>query len=86
MHAGRVESIGADVSAAARAVGAVRAGGDAYGRLCVLVPIALNAVQDVLVDGISVAAGSLRDTSRLLRTTAQEYDAADRRRRAAFPR
>jgi hypothetical protein len=86
VHAGRVESIAADVAAAARAAGAVRAGADAYGTLCVLVPLALNGVQDVLVDGISAAADSLRDTGRLLRTTAQEYDAADRRRRAAFPR
>jgi hypothetical protein len=85
-HVGRVESIGADVTTAARAAGAVRAGGDAYGTLCVLVPIALNAVQDILVDGISAAADSLRDTGRRLRTTAQDYDAADRRRRAAFPR
>jgi hypothetical protein len=85
-HAARVEAIGAHVSAAARAAGAVRAGGEAYGRLCVLVPVAVNLLQDIVVGGITATAGSLHDTGARLRSTAQEYTAADQRRRRAFQR
>ncbi len=79
-HAGRVEAAGDRVATAARAGAAARAGGDAYGKLCVIVPVMLNALQDVLVDGIDAAAESLRDTGSRLRATAADYDASDRRR------
>jgi hypothetical protein len=41
-------------------------------------------LQDILVSGISATAESLQDTGSRLRTTAREYEAADRRRGAAF--
>ena len=82
--AGRVEDVGDRVTTAAQAGAAARAGGDAYGKLCVLVPVMLNALQDVLVDGITAAAGSLHDTGARLRATAADYDAADRRGAAAL--
>jgi hypothetical protein len=44
-----------------------------------MVPVMLNELQDVLVDGIKAAADSLRDTGDRLRTTAQDYAAADER-------
>jgi hypothetical protein len=78
-HAGHVSAIGDQVSTAAQAGAATRAGTDAYGKLCVLVPVMLNALQDVLVDGIKSAADSLRDSGDRLRTTAQGYAAADER-------
>ena len=83
-HAGRVAAIGDRVGAAASAGCTVRAGADAYGRLCVLVPVMLNALQDVLVDGVRAAADSLHDTGARLRATAGEYEIADRRRADAF--
>jgi hypothetical protein len=83
-HAGTVEAIGDRVSTAASAGTAVRAGSDAYGKLCAMVPIMVNALQDVLVDGIRSAAESLRDTGTRLRTTAAEYDTTDRRRADVF--
>jgi hypothetical protein len=67
-HAGHIEAIGDRVSTAASAGAAVRAGNGAYGKLCVIVPVMLNALQDVLVDGINSAAESLRDTGLRLRT------------------
>ncbi len=78
-HAGQVEAVGDRVATAARAGAAARAGGDAYGRLCVMVPAMLNALQDVLVDGIATAAESLHDTGARLRTTATDYQTSDRR-------
>jgi hypothetical protein len=83
-HAGHIEAIGDRVSTAASAGAAVRAGNGAYGKLCVIVPVMLNALQDVLVDGINSAAESLRDTGLRLRTTASDYEATDRRRADVF--
>jgi excreted virulence factor EspC (type VII ESX diderm) len=83
-HAGTVEAIAGRVSTAASAGAAVRAADDAYGQLCVMVPVMLNGLQDVLVDGIRSAAESLHDTGARLRTTATEYDTTDRRRADVF--
>jgi hypothetical protein len=84
LHAGHVEGIADRIAAAADAGTAVRAGSDAYGKLCVMVPVMLNTLQDVLIDGIRSAAGSLHDTGDRLRRTASEYDTTDQRRADAF--
>ena len=78
-HAAAVESVAARVSSEAQAGAAVRAGNAAYGKLCLFVPVALNALQDVLIDGVESAAESLRDTGSRLRRTAADYSAADTR-------
>jgi hypothetical protein len=78
-HAGTVTAIGDRVGVAAQAGRAVRASSAAYGKLCVMVPAMLGALQDVLVDGIASAADSLHDTATRLRTTAEAYEATDRR-------
>jgi hypothetical protein len=83
-HAGHVENIAGQVSNAASAGSAVRAGNDAYGKLCVMVPVMLNALQSVLIDGINAAAESLHDTGARLRTTAADYQATDQRRADIF--
>jgi hypothetical protein len=83
-HAGHVEQIGDRVSTAAQAGAATRAGGDAYGKLCSMVPVMLGALQDVLVDGIGSAAESLHDTGARLRTTAAEYESTDQHRAEVF--
>jgi Excreted virulence factor EspC, type VII ESX diderm len=83
-HAGHVEDIAGRVTTAASAGSAVRAGGDAYGKLCVMVPVMLNALQDVLIDGINAAAESLHDTGARLRTTATDYQSTDQRRADVF--
>jgi hypothetical protein len=83
-HAGHVDGIGDQVAGAAQAGSAVRAGNDAYGKLCVMVPVMLNALQDILIEGIRSAADSLHDTGARLRTTASEYESTDRRRADGF--
>jgi hypothetical protein len=83
-HAGQIEEVGGKVATAAAAGSAVRAGGDAYGKLCAMVPVVLNALQDVLIDGINAAAESLRDTGGRLRATATDYEAIDQRRATVF--
>jgi len=83
-HAGHVEAVAGKVTTAASAGSAVRAGGDAYGKLCVMVPVMLNALQDVLIDGINAAAESLHDTGARLRTTATEYENTDQQSATTF--
>ncbi|MFI7541631.1 type VII secretion target [Actinoplanes sp. NPDC049599] len=85
-HAGHVEAIGDQVTTAAEAGAAVRPSTDAYGKLCVMVPLMLGALQDVLVDGIKSAAEALDDTGARLRTTAESYRATDESRRQALLR
>jgi hypothetical protein len=76
-HAATVDGIAGRVDTAAQAGAATRAGDEAYGKLCVMVPALLNVLQDTLVDGIGSAAGSLRDTGSRLRATAADYEEAD---------
>ena len=82
-HAGSVEAVADQVSTAARAGATVRAGNEAYGKLCTMVPLMLNALQDTLIDGIDSAASSLRDTGTRLRATAGDYEATDARNASA---
>jgi Excreted virulence factor EspC, type VII ESX diderm len=83
-HAGRLEAIADRITATASAGATVRAGADAYGKLCATVPVMLNSLQDVLIDGIRATAESLRDTGGRLRATASEYETTDRRRADVF--
>ena len=83
-HATTVSAIGDQVGVAAQAGRAVRPGPEAYGRLCVLVPVMLGALQDVLVGGIESAGEALHDTAARLRTTAESYAATDQRRAEVF--
>jgi len=85
-HAGSVEAVAARVSTAAQAGAATRAGNAAYGKLCTMVPVMLNVLQDILIDGIESAAESLRDTGVRLRATAEDYAAADTRSATAIRR
>lgn len=78
-HAGHLDRA-ADRLDTARAAGQhVRLSADAYGQLCVLVPMLLDGLQRTLVDGIGAAAGSVRDSGERLRAGAARYRAADAR-------
>ena len=83
-HAATVSAIGDEVVTAAQAGRVVRPSGEAYGKLCSMVPAMLAGLQDVLVDGIGTAADSMHDTAGRLRVTAEGYAAADQRTADAF--
>lgn len=83
-HAGHVDGVADQVAVAAQAGSAVRAGGDAYGKLCAMVPVMLNVLQGSLIGGINAAATSLCDTGTRLRTTADDYASTDQRRADVF--
>jgi hypothetical protein len=83
-HAATVSAIGDEVATAERAGLVVRPGGDAYGKLCAMVPAMLAGLQDVLVEGIGSAADSMHDTAARLRATAESYATTDQRRAEIF--
>jgi Excreted virulence factor EspC, type VII ESX diderm len=85
-HAGRLDRIADGLATAQQAGQAVRLGASAYGQLCAMLPVLLDGLQQVLVDGIDTAANSVRDTAGRVRTAAGSYNAADSRSAAALDR
>ncbi|MEV4808697.1 type VII secretion target [Micromonospora avicenniae] len=78
-HAGRLDRT-ADRLDTARAAGQhVRLDADAYGQLCVLMPMLLDGLQRTLVGGIGAAADSVRGSAQRLRLGADRYLATDAR-------
>jgi hypothetical protein len=82
-HSAAIEGIAGEVATAGRAGEAAQMGTDAYGKLCAVVPVLLNGLSGLLVDGIDTAAQSLRDTGQRLRTAAGGYEATDQQSAAA---
>lgn len=76
-HGGHVQAVADGVEEALAAGRAVRAGSGAYGQLCLMVPVLLGALQDVLIDGIADAATAVRDTGDRVRAAADGYERAD---------
>jgi hypothetical protein len=78
-HAGHVDAVAAAVELAKDAGQATKPGPEAYGKLCTMVPMLLNSLQGIVIDGIDAAGHSLRDTADRLRTTADAYQSTDQR-------
>ena len=76
-HSRTVAVIGDGVKEASDAGHVVRAGGDAYGKLCSFLPPLMGVLQDTLLQGIAGSAADLHDAARKLRATAEHYDATD---------
>lgn len=76
-HARHLDTIAENVDTAKQAGDAVRPGIDAYGKLCVLVPVMLEELQSPLVDAIAAAGESLHSTADQVRTAADAYDDTD---------
>ncbi|WLS44489.1 type VII secretion target [Micromonospora profundi] len=78
-HAARLDRCAGGLDTAQQAGQHVRLGTDAYGQLCAMMPMMLDGLQRTLVDGITTAAGSVRDTAGRLRTGADRYRGSDDR-------
>ncbi|NJC12657.1 hypothetical protein F4558_002483 [Micromonospora profundi] len=78
-HAARLDRCAGGLDTAQQAGQHVRLGTDAYGQLCAMMPMMLDGLQRTLVDGITTAAGSVRDTAGRLRTGADSYRGSDDR-------
>lgn len=85
-HARHLDGI-ADALAVARQAGrSTRLDADAYGHLCLVVPVLLGEVRRVLIDGIDSAGGSVHDTADRLRDVSAHYRESDSRAEAALDR
>ena len=76
-HAAHLDEIAARVTVAQQAGENVRMGTEAYGQLCTIVPILVDSLQRMVVDGIEAAAASLHDSGARLRSAAGGYETAD---------
>jgi hypothetical protein len=77
IHGRHVNAVADQIAVAGQAGHAVRAGQDAYGQLCTIVPLMVNALQDLVLEAIDAAAGSLRDTTDRLAAAATGYQETD---------
>jgi hypothetical protein len=78
-HASEIDDIADGLATARQAGAAVRVDSGAYGKLCQIVPDLLNVLQDQVVNVITAAARSTRDTADAVRVTAADYDGSDNR-------
>lgn len=85
-HGGHVHAVADGVDEALAAGRSVRSAPGAYGQLCLIVPIMLGALQDVLLDGIADSAGALHGTGDLVRAAAAEYERVDEDNAAGIAR
>ncbi|MCP2323599.1 uncharacterized protein YukE [Hamadaea flava] len=83
-HAGRLDNASDEIATGKAAGDTVRLGTDAYGRLCVMVPVLVDGLQRMLVDALAAGSDSLHDTAERLRAAAAGYRQADERRGQAI--
>jgi hypothetical protein len=85
-HAGRVDAVADRIGTAEQAGRGVRVDAGAYGQLCVMVPVLIGALDDLVVNGIATAQTSVRDTAARLRVTAATYQSTEETNQAAMDR
>jgi hypothetical protein len=81
-HATGIDGVADDIATARQAGNEVRLDAQAYGKLCTIVPVLLDGLQGLMLDGMDAAIGSLHDTGGRLRTAAQAYQSTDQQRKA----
>jgi hypothetical protein len=85
-HAGRVDTVADHLGTAEQASRTVRVDIGAYGQLCVMVPILIGALDDLVAGGIATARTSVRDTAGRLCTAADAYQGTEETNQAAIDR
>lgn len=83
-HATHLDAVADDLGTARRAGDITRPGPEAYGKLCVIVPVMLDQLQAPLVEAIGVAAQSVRDTADAVIGAASDYEFTDETAAAAI--
>ena len=76
-HADLLFHLSSDVATARSAGQQVRMDAGAYGKVCVAIPIAMDALQDKVIDAIDTAAHGLYDGGVKLREAAGNYQTSD---------
>jgi hypothetical protein len=78
-HAATVDEVAAQVAQGRAAAATVVLGRDAYGMLCQLIPILLDAVHESTVNALQEAADAMQSSADDLRATARDYTGSDQR-------
>ena len=60
-HARHIDEVADEIATAHQAARTTQPSTDAYGKLCMIVPLTLNAVHGPVVDGIGTAVESVRN-------------------------
>jgi hypothetical protein len=76
-HADLLFHLSSDVATARSAGEQVRIHAGAYGKICVAIPIAMNMLQDKVIDAINTAAHGLYDGGVRLHQAAGNYQTSD---------
>jgi hypothetical protein len=76
-HADLLFHLSSDVATARSAGRQIRMDAGAYGKICVAIPIAMNVLQDKVIDAIDTAAHGLYDGGVKLRRAAGDYQTSD---------
>lgn len=77
VHSGQLDAVADQAAIAHQAGRAIRVDQNAYGQLCTVVPLMVNALQDLVLEAIDTAADSLNETAQRLRTVAANYQNTD---------
>jgi hypothetical protein len=85
-HAATIEGVAGQLETAKQAGDAVQMGAAAYGKLCMIVPVLLNELQGLLIEGLDTAAHSVHDTAARVRAAADAYQSSDEQAAAAHNR
>jgi len=86
-HAGSVDTAADAITTAKAAAAQVQMGGEAYGKICVLLPGLIGMLSGSGVEALDAAATSLRETANHLRPaagSAKQTDRASATRRSAI--
>lgn len=76
-HADLLFHLSSDVATARSAGQQIRMGPDAFGKICVAIPIAMDVLQGKVIDAIDAAAHGLYDGGVNLRQAAGNYQTSD---------
>jgi hypothetical protein len=76
-HADLLFHLSSDVAAARSAGQQIRMAAGAYGKICVAIPIAMNVLQEKVIEAIDTAAHGLYDGGVKLHQAAGNYQTSD---------
>lgn len=77
VHAGDLDRIADGVAQARQAAETCQPSADSYGQLCVMVPMLLGGLHDLMVDGLATGEASIRESAGRLRDASDRYDSTD---------
>lgn len=76
-HAGKLDDHAENLRQAGDAARTTRLGGEAYGKICFFVPLALNAVAEPVTAALTSAQRAVDESAAALRSVVNDYESRD---------